>query len=579
MATDSRVSFALLGMGSGFSLQSYEGNTHKVHFFGQMDGKPITFQIIKALGSGSFGDVYKVQDVDTKKNYALKVIPDLPFEELPKAKKEAKVLEKIDHPNVIKHVGSFEQQAGNTFTLCIVMELVEGKNKNLLEELRSLTKRPEVSWVMALFKQLLHTICYLHEPPNPVAHRDLKPENILILVEDDTPMVKVADFGLAVELPRASATLPSRCGTRAFMAPEVHESRRSTSKVDVWALGLILFQSLTLNAEFYRYPFGWKSYITSNPRALESIEDVGLRSLIKTMLTEDPALRPSSQELSNNEILLGWDHVLSDSPPPDILSHSGHFLSAYVSVLRTERMELLTRATEHIKHFLQAPETQICARVHLLLLQIVPSLCLLIETRSSFNFTSLVASVYQEGLQQQRNIAQNEQSFMQQNNDRDTIGINLMQLFLSHEYSRIITAHHIHGNNNLSTVIEKFKFPHLGMKGILIELCKVPFICLELQDYFALETILYSQLQDRNLCEYAMDVFPFLRYHRNSKALPLFLEVLSSSPSPLALVRITRLIKNARNANELISSAKAAVWTQRFTQIDEPEAQVHGYYF
>lgn len=161
---------------------------------------------------------------------------------------------------------------------------------------------------LRIFTQLLGAVCYLHK--NGCCHRDLKLENVLL---DKKLNVKLSDFGFTRELPfvqhGAKSLLSEYCGTGAYMAPEiVKRTPYSGIKIDIWALGVILYTMLTgempfddsLCAKELEY-----AIVHNKPRFLENIEDLDTNStdalqqikvLLNRMLTKDPEDRVNSIE-------------------------------------------------------------------------------------------------------------------------------------------------------------------------------------------------------------------------------------------------------------------------------------------
>lgn len=103
-----------------------------------------------------------------------------------------------------------------------------------LEDLQNESPITEEESTIVLF-QALNALRYLHL--RGVAHRDLKPENIL--VESRSPLsVKLADFGLANDQP----DLKTLCGTQLYATPEVYLGKKYTASIDLWSLGVVIFQ-------------------------------------------------------------------------------------------------------------------------------------------------------------------------------------------------------------------------------------------------------------------------------------------------------------------------------------------------
>ena len=137
-------------------------------------------------------------------------------------------MSKIKHPNVIRLIDSFE-----TDTAVVVAMEYAGKDLSyLLQSERKLSE----GRVRAIGRQIVAAMHYLSS--NKIVHRDLKPQNILI--EGD--QIKLCDFGFAKKMSASANFLKSIKGTPLYIAPEILLHQHYTQKVDVWSLGIILFE-------------------------------------------------------------------------------------------------------------------------------------------------------------------------------------------------------------------------------------------------------------------------------------------------------------------------------------------------
>merc|ERR1719223_1077470 len=168
------------------------------------------------------------------------------------------------------------------------------------------------NWV----RNLLDAVSFLHN--TGYCHRDLKPENLLLLdQEDDVNGLKVADFGFATRC--KNRVLTTRCGTPAFVAPEIVSGTVYNEAVDVWSIGVIVFMLLGGYPPFkdkdrrivFRkiraadYTFNEKKYWhpISNPA----------KRLIARMLTLDPAARITAADALNSEWMTWKDADMRSS--------------------------------------------------------------------------------------------------------------------------------------------------------------------------------------------------------------------------------------------------------------------------
>jgi len=195
----------------------------------------------KQLGSGSFGRVFLVSHNETKKLYALKVIEKrkllMSYGKLDIIYNEINIHSKLDHENIIKLYNVYEDNEN----INIILEYAP--NGNLYELIAKQKNGFSEYKAFEYFIQVVNAVYYLHN--NNIIHRDIKPENILI---GDDNKIKLCDFGWAKEL-----TLENRstfCGTVEYMAPEIVGSENYDYSVDIWSLGILLYELLYGHSPF-----------------------------------------------------------------------------------------------------------------------------------------------------------------------------------------------------------------------------------------------------------------------------------------------------------------------------------------
>ena len=195
----------------------------------------------KQLGSGSFGRVFLVTHNETKDYYALKVIDKrkllMSYGKLDIIYNEINIHSKLDHENIIKLYNVHEDNE----SIYIVLEYAE--NGNLFEMITKEKNGLSEYSAFEYFIQVVNAVYYLHN--NNIIHRDIKPENILIGKDNK---IKLCDFGWAKEL-----TLENRstfCGTVEYMAPEIVGSENYDYSVDIWSLGILLYELLYGHSPF-----------------------------------------------------------------------------------------------------------------------------------------------------------------------------------------------------------------------------------------------------------------------------------------------------------------------------------------
>ena len=240
----------------------------------------------KQLGQGSFGRVFLVSHNETKELYALKTIEKrkilMTYGKLDNIYDEINIHSKLYHQNIIKLYNVYEDEE----TINIIMEYA--KEGNLYHLIKKEKNGFSEQKSYEFFIQIINAVYYLHS--NNIIHRDIKPENILI---GDDNKLKLCDFGWAKEL-----TLENRstfCGTMEYMAPEIVGSENYDYSVDIWSLGILLYELL-----FGHSPFNADSnkniifnikkhelnYDNENKKISNSCKD-----LIERLLNENPQKR------------------------------------------------------------------------------------------------------------------------------------------------------------------------------------------------------------------------------------------------------------------------------------------------
>ncbi|XP_077083666.1 protein kinase D4 isoform X1 [Siphateles boraxobius] len=192
----------------------------------------------EVLGSGQFGVVYGGTHRQSGRPVAVKVIDKtrFPSKQEVQTKNEVSILQKLSHPGVICLEGMFE-------TMEYTFVVMEKLHSDMLETILSHEngRLPERT-ARFLVTQVLEALRYLHL--RHIAHCDLKPENVLLASPEPFPQVKLCDFGFARIIGEKSFRR-SVVGTPAYLAPEVIRSHGYNRSLDMWAVGVILYVSLS----------------------------------------------------------------------------------------------------------------------------------------------------------------------------------------------------------------------------------------------------------------------------------------------------------------------------------------------
>uniref|UniRef100_A0A915KML9 Protein kinase domain-containing protein n=1 Tax=Romanomermis culicivorax TaxID=13658 RepID=A0A915KML9_ROMCU len=189
------------------------------------------YDIKSLIGKGSFSRVVSAQHRATKLPVAIKVVStkhgDGPLEN------ELRILSQLRHPNVIKLLDVYKTPS----RVYMVMQIAMGGE--LYERIVKCGHYGEQETALTL-QMILDGLCYLHRCH--IAHRDLKPENLLYLTPArDSPLI-ITDFGLASQKTTVDDPFMNEpCGTPEYIAPEILARVPYTSKVDVWAVGVLSY--------------------------------------------------------------------------------------------------------------------------------------------------------------------------------------------------------------------------------------------------------------------------------------------------------------------------------------------------
>ena len=201
------------------------------------------YKIIKKIGQGSFGSVFKVMNINNNKYFALKqiILDGKENEEIEQIKIEANILLLLNSDHIVKYYDSFIEE--NTFN--IIMELCEGLDLSKLLNEHKIKNQPlDLKTIYGIIKDLCLGLKEIHS--KNLIHRDLKPENIFL---DKNNKIKIADFGISAIL-NNTRYAKSFVGTTCYMAPEIVKGEKYNNKVDIWALGCIIYELCTLNRCF-----------------------------------------------------------------------------------------------------------------------------------------------------------------------------------------------------------------------------------------------------------------------------------------------------------------------------------------
>jgi serine/threonine-protein kinase len=205
------------------------------------------YRILAPLGQGGMAHVYRARQENLDREVAVKVLPpwyasDRSFVE--RFKQEARLVARLSHPNIVT-IHDYSESNGHLY---IVMELVDGGTlKQILDRQRTPNGTMSVMEANRIFQQLGSALTYAHE--KGIIHRDIKPVNVLM---DLSSRPILSDFGIAKVLASGNGlTRPGAgVGTPEYMSPEQCRGEEVDGRADIYALGVMLFESLAGRTPF-----------------------------------------------------------------------------------------------------------------------------------------------------------------------------------------------------------------------------------------------------------------------------------------------------------------------------------------
>ena len=193
------------------------------------------FNIIKELGSGTYGRVFLAEHKLTLAKYAIKTIDKrIHTNEKGQAyfKREIEIMYRVHHPNVVKLFGHFEDENFCYF----IMEYIEGGNIYSVAPQNS--HNLSLKQIASIIKDVISAVYFLHHMQPKIIHRDIKPQNVL-LTKGFT--AKLTDFGWSNYYRQGEFKRLTMCGTLSYLAPEIINKEGHDEHVDIWCIGVLLF--------------------------------------------------------------------------------------------------------------------------------------------------------------------------------------------------------------------------------------------------------------------------------------------------------------------------------------------------
>ncbi|XP_018376338.1 PREDICTED: calcium/calmodulin-dependent protein kinase type II alpha chain isoform X4 [Trachymyrmex cornetzi] len=267
------------------------------------------YDLKEELGKGAFSVVRRCVQKSTGHEFAAKIIntKKLSTRDFQKLEREARICRKLQHPNIVRLHDSIQEENFHY----LVFDLVTGGE--LFEDIvaREFYSEADASHCI---QQILESVHHCHH--NGVVHRDLKPENLLLASKAKGAAVKLADFGLAIEVQGEAQAWYGFAGTPGYLSPEVLKKEPYGKPVDIWACGVILYILLVgyppfwdedqhrlygqIKAGSYDYPS--PEWDTVTPEA---------KNLINQMLTVNPGKRITASEALKHPWICQRERVAS----------------------------------------------------------------------------------------------------------------------------------------------------------------------------------------------------------------------------------------------------------------------------
>ena len=285
------------------------------------------FTILGVIGEGSFGKVSLVRHNKTGSEYAIKQISKLDKnnqEGKTYFRREIEIMYKIHQNNIVRLFNHFEDNEYCYF----VMEYIE--NGNLFSQPCWKNNNCFSSYDVAkIIKEVICAVYYLHNMDPPIIHRDIKPENVLI---DKNGVAKLTDFGWSNYID-SKEIRRTYCGTPVYLAPEMIKEIGHDEHLDIWCIGVLLFELLTGNV-----PFKGKDLESLNNNILTLKiawpKDINLvaKNLILKILKPDPGERISLRDMLKHPFFrtkLNDDNLERDLIKPDGVKYPPFLMSKY----------------------------------------------------------------------------------------------------------------------------------------------------------------------------------------------------------------------------------------------------------
>ena len=292
-----------------------------------MDG----FNILSKIGEGSYSTVLKVQRIEDGNIYALKRVKFYKLSEKEKenALNEIRILASVKNKNVISYKEAFFDEKDSS--LGIVMEYADkGDLFQLITERKKTKNYFTEQEVWKIFIQLLNGLKALHD--FKILHRDIKSANVFLFKGGicklgDLNVSKVARKGLGY----------TQTGTPYYASPEVWEEKPYDSKSDVWSLGCVMYETITLRPPFQAKSMEelYKKVMRGNYPRIPKKYSEDLSDAIKLMIQVEAGARPSCEELLKMPMITKRIEFFNNNKDIDITEEQNESINKKFELLKT----------------------------------------------------------------------------------------------------------------------------------------------------------------------------------------------------------------------------------------------------
>ncbi|KAK3272360.1 hypothetical protein CYMTET_19344 [Cymbomonas tetramitiformis] len=249
------------------------------------------YELEAVVGSGKYSTVFRARRLDSGQTLAVKKVQVFDMDSSMRADciVEVKLLQALDHPNIIRYMDSFIEDN----ELIIELELAEdGDLSQLIQSQSQIGELFEEGKVWDLFVQVCAACQHMHE--RRMMHRDIKPSNVFVV---KSGALKLGDLGLSRFFSSKTMHACSAVGTPYYMSPEAIRGMPYDWSSDVWSLGCLLYELATLQSPFYQdglnfYQLG-KNITNCEYEPLPETRSTEMQELVASMIQADPQARPS----------------------------------------------------------------------------------------------------------------------------------------------------------------------------------------------------------------------------------------------------------------------------------------------